>query len=297
MIIQWFPGHMTKALRMMEKELKAVDVIVYVLDSRAPFSCVNPKLNSLVGNKPVIYVFNKADLGDDRKIDSWMKYFSEKGKCIKLNSVQSGTAKRIESAMLALMKDKIDRKKEKNINAFIRGMVLGVPNSGKSTIINNMCNKGKTQTGNKPGVTRGKQWVALGSGIEMLDTPGTLWPAFNNSYVAQHLAYIGSIRNEVLDIPELSIEFIKEIMEMYPEVLVDKYKIEVQENTALEILEKICKARGYMLKGAEYDYDRASIALINDFRKGKLGKITLEDATQIKKLSVKDRKKAAEEEN
>ena len=295
MIIQWFPGHMTKALRMMEKELKAVDVIVYVLDSRAPFSCVNPKLNNLVGNKPVIYVFNKADLADDRKIDSWMKYFSEKGKCIKLNSVQSGTAKKIESAMLELMKEKIDRKKEKNIKAFIRGMILGVPNSGKSTIINNMCKKGKTQTGNKPGVTRGKQWVTLDSGIEMLDTPGTLWPAFNNSYVAQHLAYIGSIRNEVLDIPELSIEFIKEIMEMYPDVLPDKYKIEVKDNTPLEILEKICKARGYMLKGAEYDYDRASVALINDFRKSKLGKITLEDVSQIKKLSVRDRKKAAEE--
>lgn len=294
MLIQWFPGHMTKALRMMEKELKVVDVIVYVLDSRAPFSCVNPKLNNFVENKPVIYVFNKTDLADEKKVEGWMKYFSNKGKCIKLNSVQSGTAKKIENTILELMKDKINRKKEKNINAFIRGIVIGVPNCGKSTIINNLCNKGKTQTGNKPGVTRGKQWVKLNSGIEMMDTPGTLWPAFDNSYVAQHLAYIGSIRDEVLDIPELSIEFIKEMTIMYPSVLEEKYKIKIDGDSPLEILEKICKSRGYMLKGAEYDYDRASMAIINDFRKGKLGQITVEDVSQIKKLTIKDRKKVAE---
>lgn len=291
MVIQWYPGHMSKALKMMEKEIKVVDAIIYVLDARAPFSCVNPKLNKIIGEKPIIYVLNKADMADDKKIIEWQKYFTtNKSICIILNSVLSGSGKKIENALNIACKLKIERNKNKGINTTLRAMVLGVPNSGKSTLINNLCGKSKTVTGNKAGVTRGKQWVRIASGIELLDTPGTLWPSFENNFVAQHLAYIGSIKEEVLDIPELAISFIKEMLEIDKSVIEKRYSIIIsQSNTYLEILEKICLSRGYLLKGNELDFDRGSLALINDFKSGKLGKITLESTADIKKLIKKNR--------
>lgn len=292
MIIQWFPGHMTKALRMMEKEIKIVDAIIYVLDSRAPFSCVNPKLNTLVSGKPIIYVLNKCDMADSAKTEEWFKYFNERpnSKCITLNSTASGSTKKIESAIKELLKAKIEKFKNKNININLRAMVIGVPNSGKSTLINNLCGKAKIITGDKAGVTRGKQWVKIASGLEILDTPGTLWPAFDNNQIAHHLAYIGSIKEEVLDIPSLSLDFIRDMIRLDINILKDRYKIDfTEENTDLEILEMICVSRGFKLKGNELDYDRAAFALINDFKSTRLGLITLESVKDIKRLLKKDR--------
>ncbi len=292
MVIQWFPGHMTKALRMMEKEIKIVDAIIYVLDSRAPFSCVNPKLNTLVSGKPIIYVLNKADLANEELLIEWTKYFNERpnSKCIVLNSVESGTSKKIEFAVKDMLKDKIEKYKNKNININLRAMVIGVPNSGKSTLINNLCGKSKAITGNKPGVTKGKQWVKIASGLEILDTPGTLWPAFDNNQVAHHLAYIGSIREEVLDIPSLSLDFIRDMNKLDENILKSRYKIDFDSNnTELEILEMVCLSRGFKLRGNEIDYDRGAFALINDFKSTRLGKITLEKVSDIKKLTKKDR--------
>ena len=275
MIIQWFPGHMTKALRMMEKEIAIVDCVIYVLDARAPFSSLNPKLHTLIGEKPIIYALNKIDI---------------------LNSTVSGATKKIESAIKTACKEKIEKYKAKNINTTLRAMVLGVPNCGKSTLINNLCGKARTVTGNKAGVTKGKQWVKIASGIEIMDTPGTLWPAFDNDYVAKHLAYIGSIKEEVLDIPELSIDFIAEIRDLDPNILTSRYKFEMTPDiTNLEILEQIAKSRGLLLRGGEYDYDKAAFALLTDFKKGKLGNITLESVRDIKKLSVNHRAKRKEE--
>ena len=175
MVIQWFPGHMTKALRMMEKEIKIVDAIIYVLDARAPFSCVNPKLNSLIGEKPIIYVLNKCDMANAEATKEWQEYFANFGSaCIMLNSTESGTSKKVESAVKHALASKIEKMKTKGFNTILRVMVLGVPNSGKSTLINNLCGVSKAITGNKPGVTKGKQWVKIASGIEILDTPGTL---------------------------------------------------------------------------------------------------------------------------
>lgn len=292
MVIQWFPGHMTKALRMMEKEIKIVDAIIYVLDSRAPFSCVNPKLNTLVSGKPIIYVLNKSDMADSAKTEEWFKYFNERpnSKCIILNSTASGSTKKIESAIKELLKAKIDKFKNKNININLRAMVIGVPNSGKSTLINNLCGKAKTITGDKAGVTRGKQWVKIASGLEILDTPGTLWPAFDNNQIAHHLAYIGSIKEEVLDIPSLSLDFIRDMNRLDPNILKTRYKVDfVEENTELEILEMICASRGFKLRGNELDYDRGAFALINDFKATRLGLITLESVKDIKRLLKKDR--------
>lgn len=291
MIIQWFPGHMTKALRMMEKEIKIVDAIIYVLDARAPYSCVNPKLNSIIGDKPIIYVLNKCDMADPTITKEWQAYFSNIGHtCIMLNSTESGTAKKVETAIRNALSAKIERLKSKGINFIMRAMVLGVPNSGKSTLINNLCGVSKAITGDRPGVTKGKQWVKIASGIEILDTPGTLWPAFDNNIVAHHLAYIGSIKEEVLDIPSLSLDFIEEMCSIDPLILTTRYNITIEtDDEPVMILENICKSRGYLLKRNELDYDRGAFALINDFKSNRLGKISLEKVSDIKKLKVKDR--------
>ena len=278
----------------MEKEIKIVDVILYVLDSRAPFSCVNPKFETLIGNKPIIYVFNKVDMADKDKVDEWAKYFSKNNtnKCIMLDSTASGSGKKIESAIRLVLKEKIEKYKQKNINATLRAMVIGVPNCGKSTLINNLCGKAKTVTGNKPGVTKGKQWVKIASGIELLDMPGTLWPSFDNTKVAKHLAYIGSIREEVLDIPELAMEFIKDMRAMDKTILESRFNISIdEEDENLEVLEKICQSRRFLVKGGDYDYDRGCLAIVSDFKQGKMGNITLESVGQLKLLTKKDNKR------
>ncbi|MBR2468180.1 MAG: ribosome biogenesis GTPase YlqF [Clostridia bacterium] len=295
MIIQWFPGHMTKALRMMEKEIKVVDAIIYVLDARAPFSCVNPKLNTIIGDKPIIYILNKCDLANTEYTKQWQEYFAKFGAtCIMLNSTESGTAKKVENAIKSALVNKVDKLKQKGINTILRAMVLGVPNSGKSTLINNLCGVAKTITGNRPGVTKGKQWVKIASGIEILDTPGTLWPAFDNNQVAHHLAYIGSIKEEVLDVPSLSLDLITDLNKIDKQILENRYNIEIfEDDEPIMILEKICESRGYLLKKQELDYDRGAFAILNDFKSNRLGKISLERVEDIKKLKIKDRKQDA----
>ncbi len=282
---------MNKALKIMENDIKVVDAIIYVLDSRAPFSCVNPKFTDIVKDKPIIYVFNKSDMADPQKVSDWMKYFSKPNtKCIALNSTSSGSGKKIEQAIRELLKSKIEKYDKKSITLILRAMIIGVPNSGKSTLANNLCGKAKATTGNKAGVTRTKQWVKLSSGIEVLDTPGTLWPAFNNNQVAKHLAYIGSIKEEVLDIPELSLDFISDILKIDKSCLENRYNITIDDtDEPINILDKICESRKYVLRGGDIDYDRGSVALINDFKSGKLGNITLETTKDIKRLTKRDR--------
>lgn len=292
MIIQWFPGHMNKALKMMQNEIKIVDVIIYVLDARAPFSCVNPKFTKIIGDKPIIYVLNKCDMADEQKINMWQEYFtSQNSECIKLNSTASSSGKLIEKSISKLLQNRIEKNKAKGINLILRGMIIGVPNSGKSTLANNLCGKAKAVTGNKPGVTKSKQWVKIGKYIEVLDTPGTLWPAFDNNQVAKHLAYIGSIKEEVLDIPELSLDLISDLVKLDKCILENRYNVIIEENDIpLDVLEKICLARKFLLKRNEIDYDRGAYTIVNEFKNGKMGNITLEIPADIKRLSIKDRK-------
>jgi len=278
MPIQWFPGHMTKALREMEKELKNVDIILYCLDARAPMSCVNPKLCELAKNKKIIYVLNKSDLVDANNLQIFKQQLTSNNSCVvAINAVESNSTKPIVSTCKKLLEDKIKSKSELGISYSIKCMVVGVPNVGKSTIINNLCGFAKTETGNKPGVTRGKQWVVTKHGITLLDTPGTLWPSFKSEKTANNLAYIGSIKEEVLDTTELAFSFLKDMREKYKSNLEQRYGITIlPEEETLTIFEDICVSRKCLLKNAELDYDRCAKLILDDFRKGRLGKIILD---------------------
>jgi len=274
--LQWFPGHMTAAVRMMEDNLKSVDGVLTVLDSRAPFSSVNRKLDKLFSGKKVLYVLNKSDLSDEKKLREILAKFKAEGKeAISVSALDKKSTDFLYDKMFSLLKDKLERNKEKGVFKPIRFMVAGIPNTGKSTIINALTGGKKTATGNKAGVTRGKQWVRIRE-LELLDTPGTMPPAFENQTFAKHLAYIGSLNDANIDMGDLCFEFIAEMKEKYPELIKNKYDIEDLTAEPLEIMNAICVRRGFLMRGGEYDYDRCAKAVIDDFRKGRIGKIVLD---------------------
>ena len=275
--INWFPGHMTKALRMMQKEVSQIDVIIYVLDARAPLSSLNPKFLDIIDNKPVLFVLNKADLTDDKKLLEFKNKFNYENSClIQLDSTKSGAVKLVEPKLIKLTETKVKKYANKGIKYVPKAMVIGVPNCGKSTLINNLCGISKTITGNKPGVTRGKQTVTLKSGIQLVDTPGTLWPSFENHIVARNLALIGSIKDDVVNIVELSCEFIEFLKTNYPQSLIQRYKLENIVGENYQILENISQKRGMLQKGGFVDYEKGASTVLTDFRKGLLGKIYLD---------------------
>lgn len=277
MHIQWFPGHMTKALRMMEEEVKLVDNLIYVIDSRAVQASFNPAFNKLLNNKTVLYVLNKSDLVERGELSAWLQQLRSQGKkVITANSTASGISKKIIESVKELNAEKINRYLARGVNKSIRSMVIGVPNSGKSTLINALCGQKRTVTGDKPGVTRGKQWVVLSKGIELLDTPGTLSPAFENQEFAKHLAFIGSIREEILDINELAVELIGFYRDKYPQIISERYKIDITQGSDVDVLESIARARGAVLKGGIPDIERAARAVVDDYRKQKLGLVMFE---------------------
>ncbi len=271
--IQWFPGHMTAAIRMMEKNLSLVDGVVFVLDARCPAASFNAKLKKLANNKPVLYVLNKGDLADGRA-DNILKIIRGKGAAaVKINAVNAGSKRDITGAIDSLIAEKRARALEKGQTRVFRFMIAGVPNTGKSTLINLLAGSRRAETGDKAGVTRGKQWIRCGS-FELLDTPGTMPPAFENQKLAARLAFVGSINDDILDIDDIALALLAEIYEKYPVRLAERYGIE--GGTPLEMLETVCKKRGFLLRGGDYDYERAERAVIDDLRKGKLGKITLD---------------------
>ena len=274
---------MTKSLRTIEADLKLADVIVYVLDARAPKSCRNPVFDDMFAQKKIIYVLNKADLSDEKLTRAWASTLSTAtSTALITNGTASGSASSITSAARSLCAEKIERLKARGVKASIRAMVVGVPNCGKSTLINNLCGAGKTVTGNRPGVTRGKQWVRINDYFEVLDTPGTLYPKLDDQTAAYRLAFIGSIKDEVTEIFELSERLISELGAIDKNIIPSRYKIEIEQDEELEhILEKIARSRGYVLRGGAYDTERAANALIDDFRKGKLGKITLDGNPEL----------------
>lgn len=271
MKINWFPGHMKVALADIKKKLENIDVVIYLLDCRAPISSINPSLNKLSQNKPVLYVFNKVDLADEKRVKELAQsYKGENCDYCLLNSTSSGSSKIIRQKLNALAKNKREKMLKKGIKAIIRAIVIGVPNSGKSTLVNNLCGKAKAVTGNRAGVTKTTQWVAIGDNIEICDTPGTLYPNLDNQEIAKKLLFIGSIKDEVIvDITELAQELIKLLNLKYGEDLERRYGKDLS-------LEGIAKKRGFVIGGGKPDLERTANAILDDFRKGRIGKITLD---------------------
>ena len=277
MQVQWYPGHMTKAKRMMQENIKLIDLVIELVDARAPLSSKNPDIDELGKNKFRLILLNKADLASEKGNAMWTKYFEEKGYfVVKINSRSGAGMKQISATIMEACKEKIERDRKRGIlNRPIRAMVVGIPNVGKSTFINSFAGRAAAKTGNKPGVTKGAQWIRLNKQVELLDTPGILWPKFEDQAVGVKLAMLGSVNDEILNIDELSVELIKLLDEHFPEVISERYQIEKHENP-LKVLEEIARVRACLLKGNELDISKAANILMDDFRSGRLGKLTLE---------------------
>lgn len=276
MIINWFPGHMKKTLDQMQQNVKLCDCIIYVLDARAPISCFNPKIDAIVGHKPILFVLNKADLADDGKTQKFIDKFKQEGKvAISLVSSGAGARNKILSGLEKLLANKIAKNQQKQINALYKVMVIGVPNTGKSSIINAMATKTKAITGNKAGVTKSVQWVRCGN-FAFLDTPGTLWPKFEDNQVALKLAFSGAINDDVLDLEELGLELIKFLMQIAPEMVQSRYGNWDNNLEDIENYDNFARKRGWILRAGEVDYLRAGKGFLDDFRSGRVGKITLD---------------------
>lgn len=277
MIVQWYPGHMTKAKRQMQEDIKLIDLVVELVDARVPLSSRNPDIDSLAQNKARLILLNKSDLSDARKNESWKKYFKDKGiEVVAIDSRNGSGMKAVHSGIQEACKEKMERDRKRGIkNRPIRAMIVGIPNVGKSTFINTFAGKAVAKTGNKPGVTKGKQWIRLNKNVELLDTPGILWPKFEDEKVGERLAWIGSINDEILNIEELALTLIHFLRDNYQGNLAERYKVE-EEGADLDVLSAIAKARGCLKKGEELDYTKASNILLDEFRAGKLGRITLE---------------------
>ena len=276
---QWYPGHMTKARRMMQEDIKLIDLVIELVDARVPLSSRNPDIDELGKNKSRLILLNKADLADKSANKKWTEFFQQKGYYVQEVDSRSGAGMKAISAIIQeACKEKIERDRKRGIkNRPVRAMVVGIPNVGKSTFINTYAGKACAKTGNKPGVTKGKQWIRLNKNVELLDTPGILWPKFEDQAVGMRLALIGSINDEILNIDELALELIQYLRNAYPGTLEKRYQCEeVAEKEALQILEEVAKLRGCLIKGGELDYGKASRLLMDDFRSGKLGRITLE---------------------
>lgn len=277
MQFQWYPGHMTKAKRMMQEDIKLVDLVIELVDARIPFSSRNPDIDELGKNKARLILLNKADLADDKKTEIWMEYFRSKGYyAVKLDSRRKNGMKTIQNVITEACKEKIERDRKRGIlNRPVRAMVVGIPNVGKSTFINTFAGKACAKTGNKPGVTKGKQWIRLNKNVELLDTPGILWPKFEDQTVGMRLAMIGSIKDEILNMDELSTEIIQFMLTEYSGILSDRYGVD-ESKDASAVLCEIAINRKCMKKGSEYDYSKAASLVIDEFRSGVLGRITLE---------------------
>lgn len=274
---QWYPGHMTKAKRMMQENIKLIDLIIELVDARIPMSSRNPDIDELGKGKARIILLNKSDLADARLNQEWENFFKEKGYFVQpLNAKTGAGIKNIQALVQESCKEKIERDRKRGIiNRPVRAMVVGIPNVGKSTFINSFAGKACAKTGNKPGVTKGKQWIRLNKNLELLDTPGILWPKFEDQKIGERLALIGSINDEILHVDELAVALIRNLKNSYLDLLEKRYNITIDED-AYDTLKKIAIARKCLQKGELPDVDRASSMLLEDFRSGKLGRITLE---------------------
>lgn len=274
--IQWYPGHMTKAVREMEKNIKLVDILIELLDARIPLSSRNPDIDRLANGKYRLAILNKTDLADPKTTEKWAEYFKEKNiRTITIDSRKNKDAKKITSVVLEICKEKLERDKRKGLlQRPIKAMVVGIPNVGKSTFINSYAGKASAKTGNKPGVTKGLQWINLGKDINLIDTPGILWPKFDDPDIGIRLALIGSINDNIISKYDLALNLIEYLKINYCGIISKRYNIE--ETDIEEILKSIADSRKCLLKGGEPDIEKAAAILIDDLRSGSLGRVSLE---------------------
>ena len=278
-VISWYPGHMAKTKKQIAEDLKLVDVVIEILDSRIPLSSQNPDIAKVIQGKKKIVILNKCDISDENQNKQWVKYFEDKGIPAVLTDSNSG--KGIEECIRKIenvMKEELDKKASKGrIGSKIKAMIIGIPNVGKSSFINRIAKKNSANVGNKPGVTKTKQWIRINEKIELLDTPGVLWPKFEDQSAAIRLAFTGAISDDILDIETLAMKLLSYLAESYPQSLTERYKIEfTSEDDGLALLEKVGKKRGMVISGGEINTVRAAITVLDEFRSGKLGRITLE---------------------
>lgn len=278
--IQWFPGHMAKTRKLIKSNLSLVDAVVEILDARTPFSSRNPEMDRLTSGKPRMVILNKSDLADEKATEKWIAFFRSQG--ITAISADCKSGKGIKNFIPAvknqLLKSLLEKYQSKGINGKpLRLMIVGIPNVGKSSFINKMAGTKKAKAEDRPGVTRDKQWVKISTGVEMLDMPGVLWPKFENQNVACRLAFTGAIKDDVLDIETLAAKLLKFLSGRYPQNIQERYKIDFsQEDTGYQLLEKTGRKRGMLISGGEVNTERTAITVIDEYRAGKLGRITLE---------------------
>jgi ribosome biogenesis GTPase A len=277
MNIQWYPGHMVKTKRLIADSLKLIDIVLELLDARIPISSKNPDVDSIIKNKPRIILLNKSELADPLITKEWIAYYKNNGiSALDIDCISGKNINKIYPLIKEILKDKIERTQQKGIiGRPIRALVLGIPNVGKSTFINKIAKKSSAQTGDRPGVTKNKQWIKVNKEFELLDTPGILWPKFDDEKVALHLAYVKSIKEEILDVVELSIKFLNEIKQISPKLLEERYKVNVIDDV-YALLTEIGKKRGCVVSGGEVDLYRTANIILEDFRAAKLGRISLE---------------------
>lgn len=279
MNIQWYPGHMTKTRRLITENLKLVDLVIELVDARVPYSSKNPDIDQLAGNKPRIIIMNKSDLADSKITSLWIAWFAKKGYgVITVNSINGKGISEVDNKARDMLKEKIERDKQRGrIFRPIRAMVVGIPNVGKSTFINKLVGKSSAKTGDRPGVTKGKQWIKIKKDFELLDTPGILWPKFEDMNVGMKLAFTGAIKQDILDTHTLSLELIKLLSNKLPHTLEIRYKLtNIESKTPIELLTEIGQKRAFLISGGEVDYPRVSQMVLDELRNGKLGSITLE---------------------
>ena len=278
MNIQWYPGHMTKTRRQIEADLKQVDAVCEIVDARIPMSSRNPDIDSICGSKPRIIVLNRMDLADPSATKKWREYFRSRGMAVLATDCKSrqGISDFTPAARIACA-EKLERDAARGMNRPLRVMVVGIPNVGKSTLINQISGRKGAKAENRPGVTRGKQWVTVDSGLQLLDTPGILWPKFEDPQVGMMLAFTGAVKEGVIDLEELSCRLMELLLKYYPQVLSERYKVEAEPGTpGYELLEMAGRKRGFLLRGGEVHTERMAKVLMDEFRSGKLGKFTLE---------------------
>ena len=287
--INWYPGHMAKTKRMLSDQLKSVDLVIELCDARLPYSSRNPELNRMLEGKKRLLMLNKADLADPETNRHWLRYFQAQGEDVHLWSAPQARKGEAIAAITDAVKEKTEKAAARGIRKTIRAMVAGVPNVGKSTFINRLHGGSIATTGDRPGVTKSSQWIKIDPYLELLDTPGLLWPRLDDQTAARRLCYIGTVKDEILDLQALAMQLMEDMIEAKPEAVMDRFHLKDPSLRGPELMEAVCRGRGFLLKGGSFDYDRCASVVLDEFRGGKLGRISLESPQQAESEEKNDK--------